>query len=129
MTKEDRLYIIKKYKELITPEAPLEDIISCFIFDELRYLPIKCLQEHLNVADEIEKVIQLYAFDGYSLSPYLKSWIRHCIQQPELAAMGLHVELNDCVSYFGEYYDGTPTSEYRKKGRYKIEPICVKEQE
>ena len=32
-------------------------------------------------------------------------------------------ELNDYVSYIGEYYDGTPTSKYRKAGRFKIEPI------
>lgn len=126
MTKEDRLYIIKKYKELREPDAPLETIISRFIYDELKYVPIKCLTERLNVADEIEKVIQIYAFDRDSLPVYITSWIRCCIQHPELAAMG-HVDLNDYVSYIGEYYDGTPTSKYRREGRYKIEPIKLQD--
>ena len=86
------------------------------------YAGLKAWANKLDINEEFIKVLQAYSFEGYQPSEQVLGYIRHYSMCPQLAAMQ-HVDLNDCVSYIGEYYDGTPTSKYRQKERYEIEPI------
>ena len=78
------------------------------------YASVKALKEHLNVQEEFNKVLEAYSFDGYTPTTNVLNYIKHYSLFPEVAAMQ-HVDLNDNVSHIGEYYDGTPTSKYRKR--------------
>ncbi len=118
MTRSERLKIINKVVELkIFPS--INDFIECCILDELMFAGLK----H-NVKQEFEKVIQTYTFEGYNPSQRILNYISHYTANPELAALQ-HYDLNDCISYIGEYYDGTPTHLLRKKGRFEITPITI----
>ena len=123
MTKENRWAIIKKWSG--TEHATviqLQSFIDECVKDELMYAGLKAWTNKIDIGEEFEKVLQAYSFKGYSPSMNVLNYIKHYSVNPEIAAMQ-HVDLNDCVSYIGEYYDGTPTSRYRKKGRFVIEPI------
>jgi len=123
MTKEDRWAIIAKWSEVENPSInDVKHFIDECVRDELMYAGLKAWYGKLDTREEFEKVLQAYSFDGYEPSQNICNYIQHYSLYPELAAMQ-HVDLNDCVSYIGEYYDGTPTSKYRKEGRYKVEPI------
>ena len=118
MNRTDRLQIIKKVVELhLFPSR--EVFIEGCILDELMYAGLKT-----DVEKEFIKVLQTYSFDWYMPSNRIKKYISHYSANPMLASMQ-HFELNDFVSYFGEYYDGTPTILYRKEGRYEITPIAL----
>lgn len=122
MNKEKRLSIIKSVvNKGLFPS--IDSFIEGCILDELMYAGLKT-----DLVKEFNKVLNEYSFGDYHPSQYITKYIEHYCKNPEIAAMQ-HVELNDCVSYFGEYYDGVPTIKYRKKGRYAIEPIVGKEQE
>jgi hypothetical protein len=125
MTKEDRFRIIAKASGKVSP-SPIDITydIDFFVLDELKYAGLKAWGQQLDVNEEFNKVLEAYNFDGYSPSQNVLNYIRHYSLYPELAAMQ-HCDLNDNVSYIGEYYDGTPTAKYRKAGRYEIEPIAV----
>ncbi len=97
----------------------MNDFIECCILDELMFAGRKG-----NVKQEFEKVMQAYSFEGYKPSQRILNYISHYTANPEVAGMQ-HVEINEGVSYFGEYYDGTPTSLFRKKGRFEITPITI----
>ena len=122
MNKLDRMFIIKTVIDKgLFPS--IDAFVEGCILDEFMYAGRKN-----NVADEFNKVLKEYSFDFYQPSKRIVSYMEHYSKNPDTAAMQ-HVELNDCVSYFGEYYDGEPTIKYRKKGRYEIKPIVYKEQE
>ena len=121
MTKEQRFQIIQKITELEGFRS-INSIINSIVRDELMYAGIRAKKYGTNVEEEFHKVLDTYNFDGYEPSASILSYIKHFSMYPELAAMQ-HVDLNDSVSYIGEYYDGTPTAMYRKKGRYEVEPI------
>ena len=121
MTKEDRLYIITKVSGLPNPSMiKLANTIDSFILDELQYAGLKA--SFCDVSKEFSKVLAAYDFDGYSPSLRIKNYIKHYSANPQIASMQ-HYEINDSVSYIGEYYDGEPTCKYRKPGRYEIQPI------
>jgi len=123
MTKENRWGIIEKRSEIEHPTVEqLHSFIDGCIIDELMFAGLKAWNNRIDIGDEFEKVLQAYSFEGYEPSIRILNYIKHYSMFPEVAAMQ-HVELNDYVSYIGEYYDGTPTSKYRKAGRFKIEPI------
>lgn len=127
MTKEDRFAIIAKYSGKEHPKSSdINRIIDFFILDELKYAGRKAWFKKLNTLDEFNKVLEAYSFDGYNPSPCVINYIKHYSLNPQTAAMQ-HTDLNDNISYIGEYYDGTPTTEYRKKDRYKIEPIYTED--
>lgn len=127
MTKKDRFAIIAKYSGKEHPKpSDISHIIDFFVLDELKYAGRKAWFKKLNTLDEFNKVLEAYSFDGYSPSPGVINYIKHYSLNPQTAAMQ-HIDLNDNVSYIGEYYDGTSTTEYRKKGRYKIDPICAED--
>lgn len=122
MNKKKRLFIIKKViDEGLFPS--IDSFIEGCILDELMYAGFKP-----NLVEEFNKILDEYSFDGYHLSQHIIKYVEYYCKNPEVAAMQ-HVELNDCVSYFGEYYDGVPTIKYRKKDRYAIEPIVYKNKE
>ena len=123
MTKEDRRAIIEKWSKIENLSIlQVHSFIDNCITDELMYAGLKAWSNKIDIGDEFEKVLQAYSFEGYEPSIRILNYIKHYSMFPEVAAMQ-HVELNDYVSYIGEYYDGTPTSKYRKAGRFKIEPI------
>lgn len=123
MTKEDRLYIITKVSGLQFPSIiELTEIIDLFVLDELKYAGIKARGQQLDIRKEFAKVLETYDFDGYTPSQIVSNYIKNYSANPILASMQ-HYDLNDYVSYIGEYYDAEPTSKYRKPGRYEIEPI------
>lgn len=128
MTKEQRLYIIREVCKLYGNTASLFQMVDYFVLEELQYATIKVRRENLPIQQEFKKIIELYTFDGYMPSKRVLSFYKQACNDIVVASMG-HVELNDCVSYIGEYYDGEPTIKYRKKGRYEIKPIVCKEQE
>lgn len=123
MTKEDRWAIIEKWSGI---EHPTVKQVQCFIdrcvTDELMYAGLKAWANKLDINEEFNKVLRAHSFEGYQPSNQVLGYIRHYSMCSQLAAMQ-HVDLNGCAFYIGEYYDGTPTSKYRKKGRYEIEPI------
>lgn len=122
MNKEKRLSIIKAVVDKGLFQS-IDSFIEGCILDELMYAGLKT-----DLVKEFNKVLNEYSLDGYHPSQRITEYVKHYCKNPDIVAMQ-HVELNDCVSYFGEYYDGVPTIEYRKKGRYAIEPIEDKEQE
>ena len=123
MTKEDRRAIIEKWSKIENLSIlQVHSFIDNCITDELIYAGLKACSNKIDIGDEFEKVLQAYSFEGYEPSTRVLNYIKHYSMFPEVAAMQ-HVDLNDCVSHIGEYYDGTPTSKYRKEGRFKIEPI------
>ena len=123
MTKEDRRAIIEKWSKIENLSIlQVHSFIDNCITDELMYAGLKAWSNKIDIGDEFEKVLQAYSFEGYEPSTRVLNYIKHYSMFPEVAAMQ-HVDLNDCVSHIGEYYDGTPTSKYRKEGRFKIEPI------
>lgn len=121
MTKEQRYQIIQKIIEL-EGFCSINSMIDSIIMDELMYAGVRAKKYETNVEEEFYKVLETYNFEGYTPSSSILNYIKHYSLYPEVAAMQ-HVDLNDMVSYIGEYYDGTPTAMYRKKGRYEVEPI------
>ena len=122
MNKTKRASIIKATVDNgLFPSADI--FIEGCIFNEIMYAGLKG-----NLVEEFNKILNEYSFDGYQPSKRIIALMEHFCKHPEIAAMQ-HVELNDCVSYFGEYYDGVPTIKYRKKDRFKIEPINIAEQD
>lgn len=123
MEKTNRYKVILKVAELKS-NSNISDLIEDFIFDELRYAGLKAKGDRNVLSREIRHVLEAYDFDNYILSSRIKNYIEHLCANPFIASMQ-HYDLNDYVSYVGEYYDGTPTAEYRRKGRYFIEPIVL----
>lgn len=120
MNKKERRAIIKEVVARNIFASEKEFIEGC-ILDELMYAGLKGLITN-NLSAEYIKVIATYEYEDYQPSDRILNYIKYYSNKPEVAAMQ-HVDLNDCVSYIGEYYDGTPTSRYRKKERFVIEPI------
>lgn len=118
MNKSDRLKIIKRTVELHHFPS-VESFIEDCIIDELMYAGLKT-----DVISVFNKVLQAYSFDDYIPSQRIVAYISHYSAHPKLAAMQ-HVEINDHVSYIGEYYDGVPTNIVREKGRFEIVPITI----
>ena len=121
MTKEDRFRIIAKASGKVSP-SPIDITydIDFFVLDELKYAGLKAWSQQLDVNEEFNKVLEAYNFDGYSPSQNVLNYIRHYSLYPELAAMQ-HCDLNDNVSYIGEYYDKVLGSleNINKKDQYK----------
>ena len=125
MTKEQRLIIADKYAELF-PDLGREHLLSGALIDELNYVHLKCARyPELDYVEEFQKVMDAYTFDGIlipeSIIKYKDNILR--LGKPKWFHVN-HYDLNDSVSYIGEYYDGTPTVECRKKGRYPIKSLC-----
>ena len=120
MTKEQRLAIIQNYSktEFETKDAFFEAIV----LNELMFAGFKSYWKKLDAEKEINKVLDLYTFEGMPLSQRCLNYAQHCIDFPDIPGHD-HIDINDGVSYIGEYYDGTPTTLLRKKGRYEITPI------
>ena len=123
MEKLKRYKIILKVAELESA-SDISKLIEGFIIDELRYAGLKARGDKDTLSKEIRCVLEAYSFDNYGLSSRIKNYIDYALANPFVATMQ-HYDLNDLVSYLGEYYDGTPTAKYRKKERYKIEPIKI----
>ena len=125
MNKEERFAIIVKVSGKANPSpSEISGLIDAFIKDELMYAGLKAWYRQLDVKEEFKRVLEAYDFEGYSISTNIKNYIRHYSAEPMLAAMQ-HCDLNDCVSYIGEYYDGTPTHLFRNKSRFEIDPIKI----
>ena len=122
MDKETR----HKLLELIAKELSIsfQEATNAVLRDELMYVGLKAAIEGLDIKAEFSKVLDIYNFEGFTPSNLAIKYIEHFSMNPKVAAMQ-HVDLNDYVSYIGEYYDGTPTIKYRKEDRYKVEPIKI----
>lgn len=112
MNKETRLSLIKEYRDQFCPyKVDIHDMIGSFASEELTYAAIISLRKKLDLKKEIDKVIETYTFDDYSLRTILSPKIEHILNNPEIAAMQ-HC-LIECISFLGEFYDGTPCGEGR----------------
>lgn len=126
MTKKQLLIIADKYAELY-PALGREHLLSGALMDELNYVHLKCIQ-HPEIVPSVEfqKVVDYYTIDGITIPESIIKYkdILLQLKKPQWYNVN-HYELNDSVSYIGEYYDGTPTSKYRKRGRFRIDPIIL----
>lgn len=125
MTKEQRLIIAEKYAELF-PTLGKEHLLSGALIDELNYVHLKCARyPELDYIEEFQKVMDIYTFSNMPIPESIIEYKNNILRlgKPKWYHVN-HYELNDSVSYIGEYYDGTPTAEYRKKNRYPIKPLC-----
>lgn len=100
-----------------------EQILCRFLKDELFYSELNIISEG-GGEEEVNKILKAYGLmeeevpkDIVPLMRIMRKWHpKGCWD---------HVDLNDYVSYIGCYYDGMPTSVYRKKGRFVINPIII----
>jgi len=122
LTKEQRLAIAMKYTELCS-DMTMESLLNGALHDELLYIYVKCggwdaKKEVL--LKEFQKAVEAYTLDGFNINQSVFNRISHYLKESPPPG---HFDLNDCVSYFGVYYDGRPTKELRKSGRYIIKPL------
>ncbi len=125
MTKEERYYILEEYAKQ-HPELGAESLLCGAAMDELNYVHLKCARNpELDYLAEFQKVIDTYTYKDIQLSDSVLRYRDALLRfgTPKWYNVG-HYDLNDSVSYFGIYYDGTPTFLYRKERRYQINPIC-----
>ena len=90
-----------------------------FTDDSVMSLAIKSAVDNgLEYQDEIRRIGAYYPDCGYG--GHFFQWM-FCEEPKPYNSLGNGSAMR--VSYIGEYYDGTPTAMYRKKGRYEVEPI------
>lgn len=124
ITYNERLAVARRYNKLYS-DISIDTFLYRAALDELNYAYFKCAcSPELDYINEFQKVINAYTSDNQidvEILKYKDFLLRS--GKPKSTLVG-HYELNDFVSYIGKYYDGTLTSEYRKRGRFSIEPLC-----
>ena len=111
MNKEDRLSIITETAKRY-PQASMQEIIDCFIIEELRHAAMNVFPEDTDISEEFNKVLDLYSFDAFPISDKIKAYVKHYSKHPVEARMQ-HVDLNHFILNIGCYYDGSPADKYR----------------
>ena len=122
LTKEQRLAIAKKYTELYS-DMSMENILNGALHDEIQYIYAKCggwdaKKEVL--LKEFQKAVEAYTLDGFNINQSIFNRISHYLKESPPPG---RYDNNDCVSYFGVYYDGRLTREIRRSGWYEIDPL------
>lgn len=113
MNKEERLSIIKKVAdEKRFSTLSVNSLISTFILEELKYAGVKAYRDNIDINMEFRRVLNVYDFDGYEISPKVTKYIKHYSQNPILASMQ-HIS-STFISFIGEYYDGKLVKEEAK---------------
>lgn len=119
MNAEQRQNIVKKVAKLI--ERDYNDVLCSFLMDELNYSEVNIITDN-GGEEEVQKICQAYGITEDKLPKDILPFVERIRSWPPIGGWD-HYDLNDYVSYIGEYYDGEPTTKYRKKGRYPIDQI------
>ena len=124
MNKEKRRAFIKAIAEI--EKTSEEQVVCSLLRQELDYCHLKCCNPEINYKNEFSSVMEAYTFKNLPIPESAVKYKEHLLAfgQPWIGHVG-HYDINDTVSYIGEYYDGTPTKEYRKKERFEINPIDI----
>ena len=123
MTPTKRLQIIQYVAEL--QHVDVECILQDCVLDELKYANMKAAFLSVSREPEISKILNAYNITEDNLSGRERRYIQRIISFGNGRGIIDHYDLNDSVSYIGEYYDGEPTTKYRQKGRYEINPVSL----
>lgn len=127
MNKEKRRAFIKAIAE--RESISEEQVITALLLQELDYCHLKCCNPKIDYRKEFDCVMEAYTFEDLPFPEDVIKYKNHILSfgQPWIGHVN-HYDLNDTVSYIGEYYDGTPTIKYRKKDRYHIDPIQLQDE-
>lgn len=124
MTTDKRLKILEYLAE--HRHVDIKNIIQDCVFDELRYANMKAGLLSISREPEIAKILGAYNITKSDLSEREIAYIQRIISFGNRRGLIDHYDLNDSISYIGEYYDGEPTEKYRQNGRYSIDPIITR---
>lgn len=124
MTFEERIKIIEYLAE--HQHVDIKNIIQDCVFDELRYANMKAGLLSISREPEVTKILNAYNITKSDLSEREVTYIQRIITFGNKRGLIDHYDLNDSISYIGEYYDGEPTKKYRQNGRYSIDPIITR---
>lgn len=120
MNAETRQKIIKIVAE--HEHRSFENELFLFLKDELIHAEMNILTDD-GGQKEIEKIFKAYGITEEDLPESIIPFIERIKNWPPYRGAIDHYDLNDSVSYIGEYYDGEPTAKYRKNDRYPVAPI------
>lgn len=124
MDAKTRIKIVKQIAKL--RELSYEEGLCSFLLDELCYSEWNIKTEG-GGEEEIKKICQAYGVTEKNLPKSIIPYIQRIRNWKPSRGVMDHYDINDSVSYIGVYYDGEPTAKYRKKGRYGINPIKIKD--
>lgn len=122
MNKERRRAFIKAIAE--REGRSEEGVVGALFHREVDYCYMKCCNPMIDYKMEFCILTEAYTFEDLPIPESAVKYKDHLLSfgQPWVGHLG-HYDLNDTVSYIGEYYDGEPTAQYRKKDRFHIDPI------